>query len=91
MKDVAIFISTRNVADTLSKVLDRIPDDIQNQVGEIFYQYRNIMCQIIIVELDGMTLLLILYGYYMFQRFLKKILHTIYLRNSIFYHSFILY
>ena len=38
MKDVAIFISTRNVADTLSKVLDRIPDDIKNQVGEIFYQ-----------------------------------------------------
>jgi len=81
MKDVAIFISTRNVADTLSKVLDRITNDIKNQVGEIF----------IIVELDRMTLLLILYGCYMFQRFLKKILHTIYLRNSIFYHSFILY
>ena len=36
MKDVAIFIPSRNVANTLSKVLDRIPDDIKNQVGEIF-------------------------------------------------------
>ena len=36
MKDVAIFIPSRNVANTLTKVLDRIPDDIKNQVGEIF-------------------------------------------------------
>ena len=91
MKDVAIFISTRNVADTLSKVLDRIPDDIKNQVGEIFYQISEYHVPDYYSGIRWMTLLLILYGYYMFQRFLKKIFHTIYLRNSIFYHSFILY
>lgn len=36
MKDVAIFIPTRNVGNALTMTLDRIPDDVKTQVGEIF-------------------------------------------------------
>ncbi len=36
MKDVAIFIPTRNVGNALTMTLDRIPDEIKTQVGEIF-------------------------------------------------------
>ena len=36
MKNVAIFIPTRNVGNALTLTLDRISDNIKNQVGEIF-------------------------------------------------------
>ena len=36
MKDVAIFIPTRNVGNALAATLDRIPNDVKTQVGEIF-------------------------------------------------------
>lgn len=36
MKDVAIFIPTRNVGNALTATLDRIPNDVKTQVGEIF-------------------------------------------------------
>ena len=36
MKDVAIFIPTRNVGNALAVTLDRIPNDVKTQVGEIF-------------------------------------------------------
>ena len=36
MKDIAIFIPTKNVGNALTMTLDRIPDDIKTRVGEIF-------------------------------------------------------
>jgi len=36
MKNIAIFIPTRNVGNALTLTLDRISDNIKNQVGEIF-------------------------------------------------------
>lgn len=35
MKNIAIFIPTRNVGNALAMTLDRISDDVKNQVGEI--------------------------------------------------------
>jgi len=35
MKDIAIFIPARNVANTLPQVLDRIPQKVKDHVGEI--------------------------------------------------------
>ena len=36
MKNIAIFIPTRNVGNALAMTLDRISDKIKSQVGEIF-------------------------------------------------------
>jgi len=36
MKNIAIFIPTRNVGNALAMTLDRISDEIKSQVGEIF-------------------------------------------------------
>ena len=34
--DIAIFIPARNVANTLGQVIDRIPDELKQNVKEIF-------------------------------------------------------